>query len=82
MLELDPWLTEWPTVLRGVPVPGEAAWRFVDPDVGAVPMLTGGLDPWVLAAVAGGRPVLLAGEWTAEGFRPLTVWHGDQAVRP
>jgi hypothetical protein len=79
VLELDPWLAEWPAVLAGVPVPG---WTFVDPDVGAVPMLTGGIDPWVLVAVAGGRPVRLAGEWSAEGFRPLTVWHGDRAVRP
>jgi hypothetical protein len=34
----------------------------------------------VLAAVSGGRPVVVAGEWTAEGLRPLTVWHGDTAV--
>ncbi len=82
VLELDPWLAEWPTVLRGVPVPGDGGWTFVDPSAGAVPLLTGGIDPWVLAAVAGGRPVRLAGEWSADGFRPLTVWHGDRAVQP
>jgi hypothetical protein len=80
-LELDPWLAEWPAVLRGIPVPGEPAWRLADPSTGAaVPLLTGGVDPWVLAAVSGGRPVTIAGEWTAGGLRPLTVWHGDQAV--
>jgi len=79
-LELDPWLPEWPAVVRGVPLPGARAWRFAD-DTGAVPLLTGGLDPWVLAAVSGGRPVVVAGEWTAEGLRPLTVWHGETAVR-
>jgi len=78
-LELDPWLPEWPAVVRGVPVPGERAWRFAD-DTGAVPLVTSGVDPWVLAAVSGGRPVVVAGEWTADGLRPLTVWHGDEAV--
>lgn len=78
-LQLDPWLAEWPAVVRGVPVPGERVWRFAD-DTGAVPLLTGGVDPWVLASVSGGRPVVVAGEWTAEGLRPLTVWHGEQAV--
>jgi hypothetical protein len=63
-----------------VPVPGERSWRFAD-DTGAVPLLVGGVDPWVLAAVSGGHPVVVAGEWTADGLRPLTVWHGDQAIR-
>jgi hypothetical protein len=78
-LELDPWLPEWPAVVRGVPVPGERSWQFAD-DTGAVPLLVGGVDPWVLAAVSGGHSVLVAGEWTAEGLRPLTVWHGARAV--
>jgi hypothetical protein len=80
VLELDPWLTEWPAVLRGVPVPGEPTWHLADPEGRAVPLLTGGIDPWVLAAVAGGRPVVVAGEWSIDGLRPLTVWHGDRAV--
>jgi hypothetical protein len=79
-LELDPWLAEWPAVVRGVPVPGAREWRFAD-DAGSVPLLVGGVDPWVLAAVSGGRPVVVAGEWTADGLRPLTVWHGNEAVR-
>ena len=80
VVELDPWIAEWPAVLRGVPVPAGERWRFADPDSGAVPLLTGGVDPWVLAAVAGGRPVVVAGEFSADGLRPLTVWHHDQAV--
>jgi hypothetical protein len=80
MLELDPWLPEWPAVLRGVPVPGARDWHFATA-AGAVPLLLSGVDPWVLAAVAGGRPVTVAGEWTEAGLRPLTVWHGDSAVQ-
>jgi hypothetical protein len=79
-LELDPWLPEWPMLVRGVPVPGERAWSLAEHSRG-VPLLVGGVDPWVLAAVSGGAEVVIAGEWTAEGLRPMTVWHGEQAVR-
>jgi hypothetical protein len=79
LLALDPWLPEWPAVLRGVPVP-EPTWRFADASGASVPLLIGGVDPWVLTAVSGGAPVTVAGEWSAEGFRPLTVWHGQTAV--
>jgi hypothetical protein len=79
VLELDPWLADWPAVLRGVPVSHEAGWRFADATGWSVP-LAHGTDPWVLAAVSGGEPVVVAGEWSAEGLRPSTVWHGDVAV--
>jgi hypothetical protein len=80
LLELDPWLSDWPAVLRGIPVPSTAQWQLVDESGNAVPLLIGGLDPWVLAAVSGGDPIVVAGEWSAVGFRPMTVWHGDAAV--
>jgi hypothetical protein len=79
LLALDPWLPEWPAVLQGAPVP-EPTWRLADASGASVPLLIGGVDPWVLAAVSGGAPVTIAGEWSAEGFRPLTVWHGETAV--
>ncbi|MFN2562331.1 MAG: SWIM zinc finger family protein [Jatrophihabitans sp.] len=81
VVELDPWLGEWPAVLRGVPVRDGDKWRFVDQTGASVPVLLGGVDPWVLVAVAGGSPTVTAGEFTADGFRPLTVWHGDEAIR-
>lgn len=37
--------------------------------------------PWRLVAAAGGRPVTVAGEWTASGLRPLSVWLSDRLVR-
>jgi len=80
VLALDPWLPDWPSVLRGVPVPGQPSWRFADESGASVSLLAGGIDPWVLAAVSGGAPVTAAGEWSADGFRPLTVWHGHTAV--
>jgi hypothetical protein len=88
-LSQDPWLTEWPALLAGVPVPpvssvssvsGEGRWQFADGSGQAVPLL-GSEAPWPLLAVSGGYPVALAGEWSPGGLIPLTVWHGDRAVR-
>jgi len=31
-------------------------------------------------AVSGGNPVMIAGEYGADGFLALTCWHGDIAV--
>jgi hypothetical protein len=76
----DPWLTEWPALLAGVPVPDDEGWRFADGSGQAVPLL-GSEAPWPLLAVSGGYPVALAGEWSPAGLVPLTVWHGDRAVR-
>ncbi|HWG14125.1 MAG TPA: SWIM zinc finger family protein [Streptosporangiaceae bacterium] len=75
----DPWLTEWPALLAGVPVPDQDRWRFTDGSGRSVPLLGPEL-PWPLLAVSGGYPVALAGEWSPAGLTPLTVWHGDQAV--
>jgi SWIM zinc finger len=75
----DPWLTEWPVVLAGIPVPDEGRWRFADGAGRAVPLL--GAEPaWPLLAVSGGYPVAVAGEWSPAGLTPLTVWHGNRAV--
>lgn len=79
-LEQDPWLTEWPALLTGVPVPGAAGWQLAGPSGLAVPLL-GPESRWLLLAVSGGHPVCLAGELNPAGLTALTVWHGDQAVR-
>ncbi len=79
-LEQDPWLTEWPVLLTGVPVPGEPGWHLVDAAGLALPLL--GPEPqWPLLAVSGGHPVCVAGEYGPDGLCALTVWHGRQAVR-
>ena len=82
-LAADPWLERWPMVLAEV-VPARGRRRLVpgarrrrrrlplDPAVGA---------PWRLVAAAAGRPVTVAGEWTAAGLRPLSVWADDRLVR-
>jgi SWIM zinc finger len=55
-------------------------WYLVDETGAAVP-LRGQDSLWQLLAVSGGNPVTVAGEWSASGLTPLTVWYGDQAVR-
>jgi hypothetical protein len=72
----DPWLDSWPAVLDvspvRTPVPAvcDAAGR-------ALPLHPGTGDCWPLFAISGGRPVTVAGEWTARGLWPLTAWDED-----
>ena len=85
-LAADPWLERWPMVLSGVlPAPiadGGARERWCLAEDGqGVPLDRAVGAPWRLVAAAAGRPVTVAGEWTATGFRPLSVWTGDRLVR-
>jgi SWIM zinc finger len=80
-LARDPWLERWPMVLADV-VPGRAGDRWCLTAGGdGVPLDPAAGPPWRLVAAAGGRPVAVAGEWTAAGLRPLSVWVGDRLVR-
>jgi len=76
----DPWLGEWPALLAGVPEEDGPGWRLRCAE-GAVPLQPAGIDMWPLVATSGGAPVAVAGEWTGMALRPLTCWHGEQAVR-
>lgn len=76
----DPWLSELPAVLAGVPVEHDAGWRLRCADA-VVPLDVGEAAVWLLVATSGGTPVRVAGEWTGTALRPLTCWHGEQAVR-
>jgi len=83
-LEQDPWLTVWPALLTGTPVPPDGGrpgdrWRLVDPGGVALP-LADRESLWTLLAVSGGYPVTVAGEWHSGGLLPLAVWHRDRAV--
>jgi SWIM zinc finger len=80
VLACDPWLSCWPALVPGIPVPAGDGWRLADPSGASVPLLTAGIDVWPLVAISGGAPAVVAGEWNADGLRPLTAWHGDTAV--
>lgn len=81
-LAADPWLERWPMVLAGV-VPARTdsrRWCLTGGGGSGVPLDPAAGPPWRLVAAAGGRPVTVAGEWTATGLRPLSVWLGDRLV--
>lgn len=88
-LAADPWLERWPLVLARV-APARAAgsgsgrqerWCLIPPGHAAgVPVDPAAGAPWRLVAAARGRPVTVAGEWTATGLRPLSVWVRDRLV--
>jgi len=79
-LARDPWLSGWPALVSGIPVPQADGWRLADPAGPAIPLVPGEADCWPLLAISGGAPVTVAGEWSPAGLRPLTAWHGDLAV--
>ena len=73
-LAVEPWLERVPMCLRAAPVPsGEGRWSLADVD-GAVPLDPGFMRLAELVAVSGGGTVTVAGEWSADGLLPLTVW--------
>ena len=73
-LATEPWLERAPMCLRAVPVPsGEGRWSLADHD-GAVPLDPGFVRLAELVAISGGGAVTVAGEWSADGLLPLTVW--------
>lgn len=81
-LRQDPWLTTWPALVDGAPVPsggGRATWHLADRSGAAVPIREQE-SLWTLLAVSGGHPVTVAGEWQPGGLLPLTVWLEGQAV--
>src|SRR6266545_3060843 len=86
-LASDPWLDAWPALLSGVvpagagsPPTGSGGWALVDPAGDAVPLHPAAGEPWRLAALSGGHPVTLAGEWSPLGLLPLTAWDADGRV--
>ena len=78
----DPWLTTWPALLRGIPVPPRRAadrWQFATESGTALP-LADRESLWTLLAISGGKAVTVAGEWHPDGLVALTTWHAGQAV--
>jgi hypothetical protein len=58
---------------------GRQRWCLTAGGAG-VPLDPAAGPPWRLVAAASGRPVTVAGEWTAAGLRPLSVWARERLV--
>jgi hypothetical protein len=78
-LAADPWLVNWPTVVRGVFIPGPV-WSLRDDSGAAVTVTIGAEPPWHLVAAGGGAPIDVAGEWSPSGLRPLSAYAGGEVI--
>jgi hypothetical protein len=70
----QPFLERWPAILADV-VPNVAARTLHDAEGSVIPLDAGFRHLLHLAALSGGHPVSLAGEWDGESFLPLSAWH-------
>ncbi len=81
LLAADPWADRMPVVLAGVPVqprqPGQS-WRFRDAAGRGCDLIGLSGDPWPLVAFATAGPILLFGEWSSAGMRPISVLPDSQ----
>jgi hypothetical protein len=73
-LARQPWLWRLPICLaRVTPVEHDGQWLAAEPDGSAIALACHDLGGWRLAAVAGGEPVALFGEWRRERVVPMSV---------
>jgi hypothetical protein len=76
----EPWLERAPACVSATPVPlGNGRWSLAD-DTGSVPIVPGFWRTAELVALSGGRPLTVMGEWSSDGFMPLTLWASGHAV--
>jgi hypothetical protein len=73
-LASQPFLERWPAILADV-VPHLATRTLHGADGSVIPLDAGFRHILHLAALSGGHPVGLAGEWDGESFLPLSAWH-------
>lgn len=71
-LAANPWLDRLPMVLAGMTPAGDL--RVRDAAGASVRLRIDEPAWWLVAAVSGGRPMGLAGEWQDGRLRPLSVW--------
>ncbi|MBE7217950.1 MAG: SWIM zinc finger family protein [Caulobacteraceae bacterium] len=68
----DPWLERVPWCVHGcMPARQGERWTLRDGAGASVPLAREFADPWPLAAVSGGAPVTVFGEWNGRALLPL-----------
>lgn len=72
----SPWLEQFPMCLHGVPAPDGQGW-VLHSAAGSLPLSPGFGRAWTLAALSGGRPLDLFGEWDGEALLPLSAWNAE-----
>ena len=80
-LSQNPWLGEFPVVLRQV-LPHRQAntWWLQDAEGRVLPLATQFSQGWELVAVSGGWPLTVFGEWNGSTLLPLSLWTETQFI--
>jgi hypothetical protein len=79
-LAANPWLDRHFVAATVIPVRQNDLWYLADETRNAVKAHATGERLLTLAAVAGGRPTAVFGEWTREGVLPMSAWHDGRMV--
>lgn len=73
----NPWIERWPVIVGPVTIEAaEDRWMLQDACGRRLPVMRSFRHGWSLAALAGGDPVNLFGEWDGFEFDPITVHCG------
>jgi SWIM zinc finger len=81
LIAADPWAARLPVVINAAPVPGPGPWRMRAASGECCEIIDLAEEPWPLLARSGGEPIDVFGEWSARGFRPLSLL-GTDAIEP
>ena len=81
LIAADPWAVRMPVVMNAAPVPSPGPWRMRAASGECCEIIDLPEEPWPLLARSGGEPIEVFGEWSARGFRPLSLL-GTDAIEP
>ena len=81
LVAADPWAARMPAVINAAPVPSPGPWQMRAASGECCEIIDLPEEPWPLLARSGGEPVEVFGEWSARGFRPLSLL-GTDAIEP
>lgn len=81
LIAADPWAARMPAVINAAPVPSPGPWRMRAASGECCEIIDLPEEPWPLLARSGGEPIEVFGEWSARGFRPLSLL-GTDAIEP
>ena len=77
----EPWLERFPMCINAVPAPvGGGRWVLAD-RTGSVPIVSPFSSLAELVCVSGATPITVMGEWSVDGFLPLTLWGPNGVVQ-
>jgi len=81
VLARNPWLEVIPAPLNSVvPVQRGDLWFAKDTDNRLLPISSPSIPSWKLAALSGGHPLLIFGEWNGRSLMPLSAWTDGRHV--